>query len=305
MKVLLVWDTAGVFSPIAVWLNKNGHEAKIMMSEECDPFGQTSQLDSAIMTKSTKGFYKRLIKELLFFRPNVVHVSDSIKAFLVVRLLLPRAKIVMTYHGSVRRMKSGKYHSEVDIAEKVTVTTPDLYKFGEWMDRPIWGYFYDRGGRVKNTAVMLYADGFLVDWREDGKRWAKINGIDLTVVDATKGNFILHKELPEFFSKFEFFMDCKGHIINPDGSTTVSTAAMEAKACGCKVIHGTNLEEVKEDVRVTLPEVYYNMYVSLEKPSWVLVISRIPKLIKGLFKWMIKRLDVKYEEFVRCEEKGV
>lgn len=298
MKVLYVWDTAGVFSPVASWLNKtNGHEAKVLMNEECDPFEQTSQLDCAIMVKSAKEFYKKLIKELFFFRPDIIHVSDSIKAFLVVRLLAPRARIVMTYHGGVRRMKSGKRHPEVDMAEKVTVAIPDLYEFGEWMDRPIWGYFYDRGGRVKNTAVMLYADYFFIDWREKTKMWAKANGIDLTIVDRTKGDFILHKDLPEFFSKFEFFLDYKGHLINPDGSITISLAAMEAKACGCKIIHDSNLGKVKEDIVIISPEDYYDMYTKLERPNWILVISRIPKILKGIWKWARKRLDVKNERF--------
>lgn len=306
MKVLYVWDTAGVFSPVASWLNKaNGHEAKILMNEKCDPFGQTSQLDCAIMVKSAKAFYKRLIRELLFFRPDVVHVSDGIKLFLIARLFAPRAKIVMTYHGSVRRMKSGKRHPEVNMAEKVTVATPDLCEFGEWMDRPIWDYFYDRGGRVKDTAVMFYTDYFFIDWREEAKMWTEANDIDLTIVDRTKGDFIFHKDLPEFFSKFEFFLDYKGFLINSNGSITVSVAAMEAKMCGCKIIHDSTLGEVKENITIISPKDYYDMYVGLKKPSWVSLPFRILKIIKGLFKWMIKKLDVKYENFVQHEERTV
>lgn len=298
MKVLFVWDTAGVFSPVASWLNKtNGHNAKILMNEECDPFGQTSQLDCAIMASSAKDFYKKLIKELLFFRPDVIHVSDSIKAFLVARLLAPRSKVVMTYHGSVRRMKSGKRHPEVDMAEKVTVAIPDLYEFGEWIDRPIWSYFYDRGGRKPNTAIMLYADYFFIDWRDAAKKWAEENGIELRIVDKTKGEFVPHKELPELFSSYEYYLDLKGHEINPDGSITVSVAAMEAKLCGCKIIHDSDLWNVMENIKIISAEDYYDMYKALKKPSLIKAIVRLPKIVKGLFKWLIGRLDVKHEKY--------
>lgn len=293
MKVLLVWDTAGVFSPVAIWLNKNGHKAKIMMGREYDTFKQTAQLDSAIMAGSSRDFFFRLIKEIIFFRPTVIHVSDSIKAFMVCRMLAPRTSIVMTYHGSSIRGRKGGCHPEVEMAEKITVTTPDLYKFGEWLSMPIRDYFYDRGGRVKNTAVMFYSDYFFIDWRETAKKWAKNNDIVLTIVDRTKGDLILNADLPEFFSKFEYLLDLKGYKTNLDGSITVSTIAMEAKKCGCKIIHDSNLWNVKDDIEIISPKIYYDMYNRLDKPNRILAISRMFKILKGTLKWAVMRLCIK------------
>jgi len=294
MRVLYLWDTAGVFATVAKWLNDNGHEARIVMNEDCDPFGHSESSGCAVMVKGPKAYYLELIKQIRGFKPDVIHVSDNIESILLARLFAPRTPIFLTYHGPIRRRK--KIHPESKLVEKLTVAIPDLSNYGEWMDRPIRDTFYYRGGRKLNTALMLYADYWLIDWREKARDWARDNKIELTILDRTKGDSVPYLEMPEYLSRFEYYLDWKGHKYNEDGSITFSLMAMEAAACGSKVIHDADFNKIYESLKVIKSEAYLDVYRTMKRRSIRKALWQYPRVMLGVVKKIFGRLDVDYEK---------
>jgi hypothetical protein len=70
MKVLILWNTAGAFTPIAKYMIANGHEVRIVMRSQFDPFRHSIDSGCAVMVDSAKGFYIEGLKQILYkFRP--------------------------------------------------------------------------------------------------------------------------------------------------------------------------------------------------------------------------------------------
>lgn len=295
MKILYLWDTAGVFSPVAKWLNENGHEAKIVMRTDFDPFGQTAALkENAVMVEGrARNFYTESARQIRSFKPDLIHVSGSLTLLTLARAVSWRAMIVMSFHGTdIRYLETPP---EVKLAEVVHVTTQDLSQYGVWIDRPIDSMFYYRGGRVPNTAVMMYADFYYADKRELAREWCEERGIELTVINRSDPDFIPipNAQMPEYLSTFEYFLDWKdqkGDIY------ALSKTALEALACGCLVSHDENPDEYinPETFRNTHPSDYLDLYNTLEKPSVWKALKRLPRVAWYLGKWMIRRVKKRY-----------
>jgi len=286
IKVLYVWNTAGTHSPVATWLIDHGHDARIIMHSAYDLYGNTRISKGAIMVDSTRAFYIALIKCLLKFRPTLIHSNGNIPALVLSRLIVPTTPIVLQYHGNDVRFRS-RVHPEAALADKVIVSTPDLQRFGEWFDRPIESMFHYRGGRKKGTALMVFTSYF-PDKRDMAKAWCEKNNIELRILNRDVEGGVPFEELPSFLSKYEYYLDLKG-ISDPQ---TCSKMALEAMACGCKVITDYNLDRVLDDYKIATPKTYITLYLSLKRP--LPSIKRTLIAISGLMKWCIRRLGKSY-----------
>ena len=58
LRVVYVWNTAGALTQVADWLSDNGHESRILMRTESDPYGTTARSPNAVMTGTSKEFFK-------------------------------------------------------------------------------------------------------------------------------------------------------------------------------------------------------------------------------------------------------
>ncbi|MFW9801877.1 MAG: hypothetical protein ACFFFC_04465 [Candidatus Thorarchaeota archaeon] len=282
IKVLYVWNTAGTISPVATWLNDHGHEARIIMHSSYDKYGATRISKGAVMINSRRAFYWSIIKYILLFRPTHIHVNASIAGLVLARLFAPTTPIILQYHGNEVRFRS-KVHPEALLADKVIVSTPDLKRFGEWVDRPVESIFYYRGGRKKGTALMVYASYF-PDKRALAKSWCAKNNIKLRIYDRDAEGWIPFEEFPSILSKYEYYLDWKGI----SDSQTCSKTALEAMACGCKVITDYDVDKVLNDYNFATPKTYIKLYLSLKKP--LPSIRRTLIAIAGIMKWFANRL---------------
>jgi hypothetical protein len=289
MKVLVVWDTAGVLTPVAQWMNKNGHEMRVIMRKAQDQLGLTSSSGHAIMVDSPKELYREARRQIHTFKPDVIHVTSTIRGLLVVRLTTSRTPVIFTYNGSeVRGRKSA--HAEKSLADKVTVSTQDLQQYGEWLDRPVHSMFYYRGDRQPNTALAFYNSNYIHDTRPMVKEWCDSRGVELTLIDRTDpANYIPHSSMPELFSRFEYYLDFKGH---GKEQFALSRSALEAMACGCRIIHDSDLEKEVDpnDIKMVTPKDYLAVYESLKKPSLWRTIKRVPRIFSGLARWVLNKI---------------
>lgn len=284
VRILSVWDTAGVFVPIAKWLNEHGCEARILMRSEHDPHGQTRLSPYARMVDSYRDFIIAVIDEILTFRPTVIHVNYIYEELPLVRLIAPLTPIIYQYHGGDVRERIARGlppHEETQLADKIIVSTDDLQAYGEWYDRPIPDTFYYRGGRVPGTALMNYVSYVIIDQRPLAARLCSERGLKLTILDRDEGPTVPYVGMPSFLSKFEYYLDFKGHIER----TVLSKTALEALACGCKVIQDADLSKVITDatpyVRHNHPSDYAKLYARM-KTSAVHFLRTVPVLVRYL-----------------------
>jgi hypothetical protein len=292
MKVLILWNTAGAFTPIAKYLNSNGHEARIVMREDFDIYGHTKESECAVMVDSAKGFYIEGIKQILYkFRPDIIHCSSYMKMVIVARAIAPRTPIILSYHGSDIRF-APRPHAITDLADFVHVTTPDLQQYGTWIDRVVDDYFYYRGGRKLNTALMYYSPHYYIDTRKAALKWCSERGITLTIIDRTDPDFkpIPNKDMPNIYSAHEYYLDWKGQ---KDEIDALSRSALEALACRCNVVHDSDKEKIitPEDYRLAREDDYVELYDSLLKVSRWQAVKRYPRVLKGLVDWARGRAE--------------
>ncbi|MFW9833871.1 MAG: hypothetical protein ACFFEK_07760 [Candidatus Thorarchaeota archaeon] len=286
LRVLILWNTGGSLAEVCDWLNKNGHESVIIMRSGYDKYGHTSRIEGSVMVDTARDFYNTCIKYLKEWNPTHIHVSTIIRVLVLARHYQKRTPIVFEYHGGEIRSRK-KPHPEVSLADIIAVSTEDLLKYGDiWLDRPIPSWFEYKGGRVPGTALMTYHPNYHQDQRELAKKWCEERGLKLTIVDRSVDAPILYDEMPAFLSKFEYFLEFKGF---PDIS--LSKNAIEAIACGCKVVADAKPDEIIDDYRIVTPMDYYNLYKSMPKPKFTL--RRALRLLISYPKWIVGRLGVK------------
>lgn len=278
MRVLYVGNTVGVFSPVAKWLNENGHEAIIITRSVHDFFKHTASLDCGrIITGAAKEFYRAVICLIRSFKPDIIHVSSYFEMLTISRLFALRTRSVLTFHGSDVRNKN-KTPSFAKLANFIHVSTPDLRRYGTWIERPIDNdTFYYRGGRVPGTALMYYSPHLLEDERALAIQVCKERDLQLTILDRSDPIFVplSNIDMPAFLSKFEYLLDMKG---NKGKNHALSYLALEALACGVKVVHDGDIS------KTLLPEsgnkagsinTYIALYENLPKDSLFLTLKRI------------------------------
>lgn len=293
MKVLVLWNTAGAFSQIARWMNESGHGARIVMRLCFDVFKHTANSGCGVLVDTAPDFYKEGMRQILKWRPDIIHSSSSIKMLILARMLAPRTPIILSYHGSdVRHSPTGKVHPMAELADFIHVVSPDLQQYGVWIDRVVDDYFYYKGGREPNTALMYYSPHYYVDSRGPALEWCAQRGITLTIIDRTKPDFvpIPNKEMPELYSTHEYYLDWKGQ---KDEIDALSRSALEALACGCKVVHDSDIDTIitTDNYKLARVDDYLELYESMERASLWKAIKRYPRVLKGLIDWARGRAE--------------
>jgi len=274
-------------------LNVNGHEAKIVARYDFDIYRHTQDSDAAVMVDTSRDFVNMGIKLIREWKPDVIHVSGTLKMLVIARAIAPRGLIVFSYHGADARNPSKKPHGETKLADFVHVSTPDLTHYGTWIDRPIDSKFHYRGGRVKGSVLMFYKSHFYVDNREFAEWFCLNRGWTLTILDEDHPDFpIPNDHMPELFSKYDYYLDWKGQ---KEELSALSKTALEALACGCTVIHDNDMDhEIRQsDIEQVQPIRYFQLYQELllrELPTLTRTIKRIPRLVWYLAKFAKERL---------------
>lgn len=137
MRILHIWDQAGVASILAKYQRKLGHEAEVIKREGFDDYKINRFYNSTIYQGSARGFYFYALKRSRNF--DVVHVHSQVK---VIPFL--SKPCVLHFHGSDLRQAGffGMVENWIaqEIADKILVSTPDLLSRlpkVEWLPNPV------------------------------------------------------------------------------------------------------------------------------------------------------------------------
>lgn len=233
LKILHIWNTAGVASVIAKYMDRLfGTESLVIHRAAFDPYGFTTY--GELWNCGAKSFTLRSILKARSFDIIHVHYFDRIIPYL--RFLYPKKPIILQYWGDDIRGKwqiKRKYWEKADV---VIYTAPDLLGEGApesvvYVPCPVdTEFFYPRPVKRKPKSafhISYNADDLAIEY-------ARTYDLELTIYDRRKQGPIPHLKLPEILCQYEYYIDVKrscGKLIQGIGKT-----GREALACGLKVI---------------------------------------------------------------------
>jgi hypothetical protein len=291
MRILHIWDQAGVAFVLAKYQRLNGHESKAIMVREYDKYGIGKFYNQYVIDATLDDFDQKSIDEA--HSADILHVhSRSDMVFRFREKYGNSKKIILQYHGTdIRGIKKQKLphrsklsdlavrgiftyrrvrdsilikkrvHSKAQrLADSVIVSTPDLLPLVSnaiFLPNPIDTDHFtpDKISSPKvETPHALTMNTEAIDIQMTLSFCKKNNvNLDIEVYNRIRDP-IMYGDMPAFLKKYEVYVDVRfvdGKILE-----NVSKTALEALACGLDVL------DYKLDRRHGLPEEYNPMNVT-------------------------------------------
>jgi len=233
MKVLHVWNTAGVASTLAKYQSKIlGWRTWVLTRKVYDKYGFTTY--GKAMTLPNTIF--KLILLYTIRNYDIIHVHSLDELLPKIKDLYPNKPVILHYHGSEIRNKWSLRKRYWKLADVIIVSTKDLLESAPqervyYLPNPVDTEIFKPilSIRIKNTALFIYDNHpkykASLEW---AKSIAKKKRLKLIVHNrAVKP--IKFLDLPLFLNRFEYFIDHKW-------TPALSKTALEALACNVKVI---------------------------------------------------------------------
>lgn len=260
MKILHIWNIAGISSTLAKYQKQLQHHAIVIIREASNKMNFPHDIN---VRGSAKSFYFHAIKAA--WRFDILHVHYCDKIVPILRRIYPRKKVVLTYHGTDIRNKWREREKYWKHAHLVTVSTPDLipgFDGIQYTSIPIDREHYKRGQEfIPKSALFLWSahSQLALDLVQSE---SKKLGLNLIIQDYP-GTRFQYNVYPRFLELFEYYFDVKECFgkINP----AMSKTGLEMLAMGSKVFYlGKILTEFPEQhdaLKVT--ETWIKLYENL------------------------------------------
>jgi glycosyltransferase involved in cell wall biosynthesis len=285
MRILHLWDQAGVAFVLAKYQRLRGYDSKTIMVREFDKYGIGKFYNEYIDDTTREEFVQRSLKEARY--ADVLHVHSRSDMVVKLRKYFGNSKkIILQYHGSdIRGIKKQKlpHRSKISdlairgifayrrmrdkirriqlnaqrMADAVIVSTPDLLPLVSnaiYIPNPVdIDHFTPHVIRKENkkNAIAFKTEVTDAQWL---LYYCKYNNIrlDIEVYDRSKTP-IMHADMPEFLRQYAVYVDIK--YVEEQLLQALSKTALEALACGLTVL------DFKLDCRQGLPDEYTPMNV--------------------------------------------
>lgn len=229
LKVLHIWNTAGVASVIAKFTDSQfGTSSTVITRKAADRAGLTTY-----GTAYPDGAARFFARALWMARSaDIVHVHSLDRVVPWVRRLHSKP-VVMHYHGTDIegrwKEKEGRWRK----ADYIAVSTPNLLDGAPpsavHVPTPIdTDLFRPMPGERDPKSAVSFRYGMDADAEATAKRL----GLNLSWLDRWS---VGYEQMPQTFSKYAYYIDMRkppGHAV----ARSVGKAALEALACGSRVI---------------------------------------------------------------------
>ena len=263
MKVLHIWNTAGVASIVAKFLDRDFRAQSVVLGRrKFDQTGMTTY--GRAVDDGATAFSARCL--LAARRCDIVHVYAWDRVVPWLKRLYPSKPVVMYYVGTDILGRWEEKRPRWSKADLVAYSTPNLAAGAPeralHIPAPIdTDLFYPRDVERKPGTALSRHYGM----DPEAEAVAKARSLRLQWIDHWG---VPHTELPELFSSVEYYIDLR----RPEGHsapvTSVGKASLEALACGCKVItaNGETLDTLPPENRPeTVAGRWHELYLSLLK----------------------------------------
>jgi len=235
LRILHVWDQAGVACILARQHRRQGHEVRILKRAGYDPFGISQFYGEPLLDMDGKAFLKLVTKEAGNF--DLVHVHSLYKVVPDLWKKHRDIKIVLHYHGSeVRGKQDDPLRAEADSkADAILGSTEDLKAYVSSMaciPNPVDTEHFTPG--------VADSGAFTIRTTRGDSQWVldylKRNNIDLSVdVVDREANPIQYSQVPAFLKRYGTYVDIK--YIDGVLLQAMSKTGLEALACGLQVLN--------------------------------------------------------------------
>lgn len=265
MKILHICNTAGVGSVIAKYTDKLfGTESMVANRRALDPVGLTTY--GQLWDNGAKTFaFKCLLNARKF---DIVHVHYFDKIIQYLKFLYPKKPLVMHYHGDDIRGKWGlkrKYWNKADVIlySTLDLVDDDTPRTAIYVPNPIDTEIFHTckvKPKPKTAFHMFYNANDLAE------QYAEKLGLELTIHDWRKQGKIPHLKLPSVLCQYEYYVDARRSLHQILLKVPLSKTALEALACGLKVItwDGKIITELpKENHPVSVAKQVFDIYMSV------------------------------------------
>jgi len=268
VKILHVWDQAGVAGVMAKYQRKLGIEVSVIKRDGFNGLGiddfygtmkvvKLPRISDPLRQPVERRIYLSLPRSLRKLVKRAIRAHRALKFYVEVArqsrrydllhihsvylacLFAPFKKKIIEFHGDdIRRYPSKRsvlsrriQRAAVSFvrlfSDGIYVSTPDLLNevSGEWIPNPVDAeHFSPTGFRFPKTAL------YIRNWYETSENAEKIateHGWRLSILDRAHNVVIPYKRMPEFLSRFEYFID--RHLIKSLSKTAIEALALELK----------------------------------------------------------------------------
>jgi glycosyltransferase involved in cell wall biosynthesis len=258
-RILHVWNTAGVASVIAKFTDRQfGTHSVVMTRKAADRVGLTTF--GKAYSDGPALFFARAL--LMARSADLVHVHSLDRLVPWVKWLYDRP-VVLHYHGTDIEGRWAEKESRWAKADFIAVSTPNLLERAPssavYVPNPVDTDIFKQSGRSSdpNSAIS-----FRYGMDAEAEATARKLGLALTWVDRWS---VPHEKMPELLSRFSYYIDMRKPPEHAE-ARSVGKAALEALACGCrvvdwagKVIEGLPAENDPVNVAARWREVYLGL----------------------------------------------
>jgi len=229
LRVLHVWNTAGVASVIAKFTDRSfGTQSRVIARREADRAGLTTY--GVAYPDGAARFFVRALS--MSRSADVVHVHSLDRALPWVKRLYDKPA-VMHYHGTDIEGRWAEKEGRWKGADFLAVSTPNLLEGAPdsavFVPNPVDTDIFRPSGVPREEGSAL---SFRYGMDAEAEQLAKELGLGLTWLDRWT---VPHLEMPKVLSRYQYYIDLRrppGHAV----ARSLGRAALEALACGCRVV---------------------------------------------------------------------
>jgi glycosyltransferase involved in cell wall biosynthesis len=228
-KVLHVWNTAGVASVIAKFTDRQfGTASTVITRKAADRVGLTNY--GTAYPDGAAHFFARAL--WMARSADLVHVHSLDRVVPWLRRFYSKP-VVVHYHGTDIEGRWQEKEARWKKAQYIAVSTPNLLEGAPpnavFVPNPVDTDLFRplQGGREPDSAVT-----FRYGMDADAQAIAKKLGLNLVMLDRWT---VRYEQMPQTLSGYAYYIDLRKppeHMV----ARSVGKAALEALACGCKVV---------------------------------------------------------------------
>lgn len=214
MKILHVWDQAGVACIIAKWQRRLGHEVQVIKPKRNDQYGFLEYYNETRTDFGGTEFDDFAVDQA--YNYDLIHCHSVHEIATTIKTLYPNKKVFIHYHGSDLR------------------TNP----LNEYANKLVDGIFY----ATKDLAKYLPETAFYIPTIVDTElfSYGPIGFRDMLPLtrNMISGIPLQYKDTPDYYRRFREYNDKK--VVLGETMTELSKTAYECLSLGLTVIDHNN-----------------------------------------------------------------
>jgi len=240
MKILHIWNTAGVASLLASTQRKYGHDASVFMRSSHDPYMFTSYYGGQTLNMSGGEFIREAIKEAKDY--DIIHVHASYRILERLREEYPLKTIVLQHHG--RELTTGdleEVFKSYAYCDSIITSTHDLHELlnnkgikNHYIPNAVDTNLFKPDNQDKNGALFI------------NTKYIDTNSMLDFIGSIPYDIYVMERELekltfdrmPKLLNQFELYIDVKcPEFTNYKPVQAYSRTGLEALSCGLSVLN--------------------------------------------------------------------